>query len=187
MANYYEIFLSPQINKKNYGLLEEIDVNISKNDFYNMLSILKAANTDYKVFEKEYKEYVYSDVIVHNYNNDVTRVFKNTVLQIKNNEQLFVISYHRSKMTFLSVPSTTVIYEINYIRKLIFRVNNRIFINFQCTLSQDDIKTYSVYINYNHESNMDPISVQTALKKLISIFGYSNDGDPFIELGRELA
>lgn len=174
-SNYYEIYLTPQLKQNNLDKESiEFTLDVSKENFDNMLQTISKANTDYKFFQKEYKEYKYNEVTVHNYKNTETRVFKFTPQIIYKNNNAFLIGYQRNKLTFLSVPSTTNIYEISYIKKLIFRVNNRIFINFQCSYV-DNIKKYTVYINYNHESNIDPESINNAITNIFKIFGYSTD------------
>ena len=177
-SNYYEIYLTPKMKEQKLDSSDqsaiEFNINVSKEDFDNMLLTMNKANTDFKYFQKEYKEYKYNEVTVHNYKNTETRIFKFLPQIICKNDNALLIGYQRNKLTFLSVPSTTSIYEISYIKKLIFRVNNRIFINFQCSYS-DNIKTYSVYINYNHEANIDPDGVTNAIKQIFNIFGYSTE------------
>ncbi len=174
-SNYFEIYLTPRLKQKSLdkdGL--EFTVDLTKEEFDDMLLTLNKANTDFKFFQKEYKEYKYNEVTVHNYKNTETRVFKFTPQVIYKNNNSLLIGYQRNKLTFLSVPSTTNIYEISYIKKLIFRVNNRIFINFQCNYN-DNVKKYTVYINYNHESNIDPESVNNAIINIFKIFGYTTN------------
>jgi hypothetical protein len=175
MANYYEIFLNPRLESKN--LDENIKVyntSLDKNEFKYLLSCVSRGNHNFKFFQKEYKEYIYDNVITHNYKNTETRIFKNTPISIIQHENSLVIGYNKSKLTFLSMPSTTNIYNINYVKKLIFRVNNRIFINFQISQNdKDNSQTYQAYINYNHESNIDPEEVNKTMKKIYNIFGFA--------------
>jgi nuclear transport factor 2 (NTF2) superfamily protein len=174
-SNYYEIYLTSNLK---HDLLDKeamaFKIDISKDEFDSMLQTISNANTNYKFFQKEYKEYKYNEVTLHNYKNEETRVFKFTPQVIYKNDNAFLIGYQRNKLTFLSVPSTTSIYEISYIKKLIFRVNNRIFLNFQCNYT-DDTKIYTIYINYNHEANIDPDGVNNAIKTIFDIFGYNKE------------
>lgn len=159
-SNYYEIYIN---QGKGY------EVGLSPETFRELLSCLARSNTEYKFFQKEYKEYTYGDIIVHNYKNTETRVFKHTPVTIQELDNKMLLGYHRSKLTFLSVPSTKNIHDMKYIKKLIFRVNNRIFINFQIALDVDGKKVYTVYVNYNHESNIDPEETEKLLNDIMSI------------------
>lgn len=183
-ANYYEIFINPSVEPITHGgQVQELSLAVSKNVFLNLLEQLHAAKTDFKFYQKEYKQYVYNDIIVHNYKNTETRVMKLNTLGVYNNAKSVMMGYSKNKLTFLNVPSTKNIYELSYVKRLIFRVSNRIFINFQTNLMEDGDMVYTVYINYNHESNIDPEGVQSSLKKILNIFDVSSDHwNPLLEL-----
>ena len=172
-SNYYEIFLNHDILRDSNPGMQEFKVAMSEDKFKMMLSQMAQANilNTYKFFQKEYKEYIYSDVIVHNYKNLETRVIRCVPQIVLHNNKSLLMGYIKSKLTFLNVPSTINIYEINYVRKLIFRVSNRIFINFQTSISEQGDKTYMVYINYNHDNNIDPERITNTLQKVFDIFG----------------
>lgn len=170
--NYFEIFLTPGIKTKEQDGLSVLEVGVSKNEFEEMMSRL--TKKDYKFFQKEYKEYNYGDVLVQNYNNTETRIIRLSSNVMMKNEKLLLVGYHKSKLTFLNVPSTTNIFDINYVKRLIFRITNRVFINFQCNMAEDGTKTYMVFINYNHESNIDPEGINVTLKTILDIFDASN-------------
>lgn len=167
-SNYFEIYLTPGIKSEKHNDLNILDISVTKNQFEEMMAGL--VKRDYKFFQKEYKEYNYGDVLVQNYNNTETRIIRLSSNIMKKNDKLLMIGYHKSKLTFLNVPSTTNIFDIHYVKKLIFRITNRIFINFQCNMDEDGNKTYMVYVNYNHESNIDPEGINETLKIVLDIF-----------------
>lgn len=176
-ANYYEIYIQPPSSKTVKNIIgEEHDISLSRKDFRNLLSCIAKSNLNIKPFQKEYKEYIYNDVIVHNYKNTETHVFRHTPMCIvkKNNDSNnnLLIGYQKNKLTFLNVPSTRNIYDIQYVKKLIFRVNNRIFINFQSSVNLNQERSYSVFINYNHENNIEQDSVQNNITNLLNILTY---------------
>ena len=148
-------------------------MNMSQAQFKQLLGFLKSNNStnQYKHFQKEYKEYLYENVTVQNYKNTETRIFRQSPVIMLSNLDAVLIGYNRNKLTFLSVPSTTNIYDMIYVKRLIFRVNNRIFINFEIGIHKDGSKTYQVFVNYNHESNIDTEGVLEMLKKILGIFG----------------
>lgn len=183
-ANYFEIYINPAVEPVTHGgEVQEVSLAVSKSVFLSLLEKLNGAKTDFKFYQKEYKQYVYNDIIVHNYKNTETRVMKLNTLTVCNNKKSVLIGYTKNKLTFLNVPSTKNIYEISYVKRLIFRVSNRIFINFQTNLMEDGDMVHMVYINYNHESNIDPEGVQSSLKKVLNIFDVSSDHwNPLLEL-----
>lgn len=154
--NYYEIFITT--NSKQ--LLDDhvYDIGIDKERFYKILSSIK----DHKYFQKEYKEYIYSDIVYrilnknssNKNNNDLMKVFKQTPLKITNYDKFIVIGYNKNKLSILNFPSTTNIDQINYVKTLVFRITNRIYVNFNITIdSKTKNKIYSIFLNYNHDSN----------------------------------
>lgn len=169
-SNYYEIYINPNLKTTSNNVLTEYDTSLSRKDFRSLLSCIAKSNLDIKHFQKEYKEYIYNGVIVHNYKNTETRIFKNTPLTVIKNNNNLIIGYQRNKLTFLNVPSTTDIFDITYVKKMIFRFNNRIFLNFQSSINEKGDKTYLVYINYNHENNIEQEGIENNLKTLLDIF-----------------
>lgn len=178
-ANYFEIFITPSLIGKTYeDEASEFDIGLNYEQFTYLMSLM--SKSEYKCFQKQYKQYIYDNIIVHNYKNVENRVFKNTPVIIEKNDKAIMIGYKRNKLTFLSAPCTKNIYEISYVKKLIFRVNNRIFVNFQCNLI-DNKKIYYVYINYNHESNIDQDSITETLKKILDIFKVNTEFNLLME------
>jgi hypothetical protein len=156
-ANYYEIIIMKSENVYDLGECE----------FSKILS--KMISTDYKFFERQYKEYFIDDIIIHNYNNEETKVSKLKPKNYIDIDNYRIIGYQKTKLTSINYPSTTYIFNINYIKKLIFRVSNRIYINFEISLDEDSLKTYKVYINYNHDQNVDFTLIDKTLDDIIKL------------------
>lgn len=179
-ANYYEIYIGAGKQVQAGAKLESpeshksYNIGLSRKDFRNLLSAIAKSNLNLKPFQKEYKEYIYDDVIVHNYKNTETHVFRHTPICVQPATSAgLLIGYQKNKLTFLNVPSTRNIYDIQYVKKLIFRVNNRIFVNFQSSVNLNQEKTYTVYINYNHENNIEQDSVQNNIESLMKVLSLS--------------
>ena len=170
-ANYYEIYMGVGAGTKTDDpeSHKTYDIGLSRKDFRNLLSAIAKSNLNIKPFQKEYKEYIYDDVIVHNYKNTETHIFRHTPICIQPASSGLLIGYQKNKLTFLNVPSTRNIYDIQYVKKLIFRVNNRILVNFQSSVTLNQEKTYTVYINYNHENNIEQDSVQNNIESLMKL------------------
>ena len=156
-CNYYEIIF---MNADLYSL--------GQSAFAKLLANMTATN--YKSFEKQYKEYIIDDIIVQNYNNQETKILRLTPKDIIDRITYRIIGYQKSKLTALNHPSTTYIYNTLYIKKLTFRISNRIYINFEIALDKDEEKTYKVYINYNHDTNVDMSVITEQLKGLMHLF-----------------
>lgn len=167
-CNYFEIFLTPGIKAEKHDGLHVLEVAVTKQQFEEMMSRL--VKRDYKYFQKEYKEYNYGEVLVQNYNNKETRILRLNNNIILKNQKMLMLGYQKSKLTFLNIPSTTNIFDINYVKRLIFRITNRVFINFQCNMDEAGDKTYMIYLNYNHESNIDPEGINDTIKTVLDIF-----------------
>ena len=172
-TNYIEFYI---INK--HTLLDDgidvIDINLDRDVFMKILGNMKLlASSDVKYFQKTYKEYMVSDITcqVHSHIEDI-KVFRKKALGFVKEEKhpnVKVIFSTKSKLTMLNFPSTTNIQEMSYVKTLIFRVNNRIYVNFNVSISADDpeSKTYTIFINYNHDNNVDITLTQNILQNLL--------------------
>ena len=150
--NYVEIFFTNGGCSKNG--LDIYKTNLESDPFFTLLNRMK--NTKFKFFQKEYKEYVHKDIVCQSYTNDETKVFKKKTVKLTKLPKAVIVYYNKTKQTLLNFPSTTDLQQTTYIKKLIFRINNRIYVNFKISLDVNtDAKWYEVYINYNHETNVD--------------------------------
>lgn len=157
-CNYYEYVLTSDISKYDMG----------KKTFFDILT--KMALENHKCFEKKYKEYIVSNNITcHNYENKDIKIYTNKALYIENKDKYIIIGYNKTKQTILNYPSTNNIYVTNYIKKLIFRVTNRIYINFEICLQENKKKLYKIYINYNHDNNVDTKIINQNIDDLLKI------------------
>lgn len=147
---------------------EIIDIGLSSEQFYKMLGNMKTS--EFKFFQKEYKEYTHKDITCQSYVNDETKVFKRKHLSLQKYDEYVLFKSMRQKLTLLNFPSTKNLQQVMYVKKLIFRVSNRIYINFQISIDMNQQqKCYAVYINYNHEENVDVQLVNKSLGDIITI------------------
>lgn len=56
---------------------------------------------------------------------------------------------------------------ISYVKKFSFRVNNRIYVNFETYIIDDD-EYFKVYLNYNHEKNVDMDIINKEIDNILS-------------------
>lgn len=165
-SNYIEIYLT-ELEKSIDGL-HIYKTNIGYDSFMSLLDTMR--DRSFKFFQKEYKEYIYKDIICQCYTNDETKVFKKKTLKMSSLKNWIVIYNNKIKQTLLNFPSTTDLQYTSYNKKLIFRVNNRIYVNFKISLDTNtNNKWYEVYINYNHEENVDTQLAKTTLEEVIKM------------------
>jgi hypothetical protein len=153
-CNYYEIVL-----------MDDDKYDLGQSKFSKILA--KMIQTEYKHFSRQYKEYIIDDKVIHNFNNEETKVSQIIPIDFFDKKTYRIIGYQKTKLTPLNYPSTTYIYNTSYIKKLIFRISNRIYINFEIALS--DSKTYKIYINYNHDHNVDNTVITKSLTDILTL------------------
>lgn len=162
-TNYVEVFVGSSCDIDN-----QYQIGLDENTFYALLQ--KMHHKNYKFFQRVFKEYIYNDMVCQCHTNDEVKVFRLVPLNVLcPNKGTFVqVCYQRTKLTLLNFPSTRSIHQIHYVKQLIFRVLNRIYINFR--VSVDDTtrqKTYQIFINYNHEENLEMSPVLKTLDELL--------------------
>lgn len=161
-CNYIEVVL---VNAKYEN---KIVVDQTYNDFERLLSKIK----NIKYFQKEYKCYQYQNLIYENYYNKDTKVYTKDCISIDDDiHNSFVLCfYSKEKKPFHLFPSTTDIHSIYQVKKLIFRLHNRLYLNFE---SQYYHKTNcivrKVYFNYNHEKNVELSCINQQLQQYVQI------------------
>jgi hypothetical protein len=155
-SNYIELKLYKKKCTENV-----YDINFSKEEFYNIMNRLK-----YKCFQKDCKQYVSGNLIYENFNNEDVKVYKTEVKNIIIKNHYIISFYNKSKLSVLNFESSKNINDINYIRKLIFRVSNRIYINFEIKKKNNNL-VYNIYINYNHDDTVDLSLINDSLENIL--------------------
>jgi hypothetical protein len=177
-ANYYELFISEGKNVLNLSSREapcrmashashssfasqdtEYNIGISEQKFYEIMNKIDMKK-NIKYFQREYKEYILKDLVCQRFINDEVKVIRKiplNVSELNTNVNNFIqVSYNKTKLTLVNFDSIKNLHKVSYIKKLIFRISNRIYINFEISIdSKTKNKNYLVYINYNHDDNVD--------------------------------
>jgi hypothetical protein len=165
-SNYIEVYLA-QLENKN-DRLDVYKTNLGCDKFMSLLDTMRDGN--FKFFQKEYKEYIHKDIICQCYTNDEIKVFKKKSLKSSTSKHWLIVYNNKIKQTLLNFPSTTDLQCTSYNKKLIFRVNNRIYVNFKISLDTcTGNKWYEVYINYNHEENVDTQLAKNTLEEVMKM------------------
>lgn len=161
-SNYYEVHFVSKPGE-NHNIYK---AGLSENNFYSLLN--KVATLNYVHFQKEYKEYVYFDTVCQKFINNDIKVTKKQVIDIIVGDGILTIKYIKNKLSLLNFPSDSNLHYKTYVKHLLFMINNRIYLNFKITYDpKENEKIYSIFINYNHEINVDLEKVNNAIDGLI--------------------
>lgn len=169
-VNSYEIYLIAKPEFDDYMPPEFQVYNIAIDDQQFAEIMQRVAKTNHKYSQRDFKEFTHKDMQCLCYTNDEVKVYKTTPVHIHYSEPFLIIGSNKSKLTLLNFPSTTSLHQITYVKQLVFRITSRIYLNFRSSI--DEItgkKVNSIYINYNHESNVDMKMVNETLKEVMDI------------------
>lgn len=161
-ANYYEFILT-----KNNGSSEWTMDDMKK--YMQMMT-----NNNYKYFQKNFKEQIWNTTYYQNYNNDDIKVIRKDVITINNtnnntnNLNILTVGYNKSKLSLLNIPSSLDFYSSYFVNRLTFRVSNRIYVNFEIKTRDNDKNFIKIYVNYNHDSNVDITQIKKQLQDVIN-------------------
>lgn len=171
--NFYEFLLIKNSNR-NIEELNIYDYNFNEEEFYTILNKINdlMSKLSIKPNQKEWKEYVHADIYYKNYLNNEIKVYKKTNVEV---EQLLphwiLIKSIKTKQSPLNYSCTNKFFAVLYMRCLIYRINNRIYINFENSWNEKtNKKSYKIYINYNHDNNVDLPLIKDKILEIINIF-----------------
>lgn len=165
-SNYFEFHLCNSTYTNIDNVVGIYNTSLDRERFYNLM--YKMMDTNYRYHQKQYKEVFIGDVCYQNYKNEemsIHNIQTNIVESIT--DKLFAIAQTKNKLSILSVPSTLNIYSENIIRRLVFRISNRVFVNFENGIT-DSKKYYKVFINYNHDKDVDVSVVTRQIKDALN-------------------
>jgi hypothetical protein len=149
---------------------------LSLTTFDTFTYILQKTKQTYKYvkpFSKTFKQFVFNNITynITPKNGEVQVYSLNPISVMKKVDNCVAIGYHKKKLSILNFPSTTNYDDIRYITRTTFRISNRIFINFdELTSSSVECqeKTYHMYANYNHDTNVDWDTISTEISRVWS-------------------
>lgn len=125
-----------------------------------------------KPFQVDHKEYIYGNLHLTRKVQDEscveTKAYQLAVKQVEDRETYRAVYYERKKLAATSFPSTMDTHMTTYKRRLIFRINNRIYLNFQHYWHDDAALFRKVYINYNISKDVDFKADMADIHALIS-------------------
>ena len=153
--DYLEVVFIPDINSTTIGR----SYDVSAQDFNMYLGKMKRWS-NLKCFQADSKEYDHRDLqlVKKIKDNEVqeSKVYQTTPIAIIDEDCYRVIAFEKKKLSTVVFPSSKTYDQIKYKRKLIFRVNNKIYINFQQEYITGNENVFrKIYINFNNNKDTD--------------------------------
>jgi hypothetical protein len=161
LGNYTEVVLMD----------EDSSYDINDKVFYRLINNVRSKG--YNCFQKHFKEYVFRNMFFENSDKKQVKIYKKTLLNTvdMSNGVIKMLTFNKEKQPYHLFPASTMLHSISYVSRLIFKENNRVYINFEKRKFEGlpDMSFNKVYINYNHDDNVDLGSIQTAIEKCIML------------------
>jgi hypothetical protein len=153
-------------------LLDDDTMSMGDSVFFKLMHDVK--NKNLHCFQKYCKEYVHRNKFYENNDKSQIRVFKKTLSETQvvthGSNQYRVLAYYKEKLPYHAFPSTTMMHSISYVIRSTFKINNRVFLNFERRMYKDAPRPFNkVYINYNHDDNVDVNNIDTAVQAALDI------------------
>jgi hypothetical protein len=153
--DYLEVIFTPIPTQTKTGIGRSYSV--SPQDFNMYLGKMKRW-PQLKCFQADSKEYDHRDLqlVKKIKDNEVqeSKVYQTTPVAVIDEPSYRVIAFEKKKLSTVVFPSSKTYDQIKYKRKLIFRVNNKIYINFQQELMNEEV-FHKIYINFNNNKDTD--------------------------------
>ena len=146
----------------------QLDVNLPEEQYLALMR--KLARAPYKYFGKQCKVYYHNDLVYENYNQEEIKTYSKALIDysIDRKNSIAVLHYSKDKVPFHNFPATSRMNAVSFIKKITFRVHNRIYINFQMEqIDGEPDYTRKVYINYNHDTNLDAAYINDLIERCI--------------------
>lgn len=177
MINSFNDFNYLEINILNdITTLQNNIININWNEEKFNKLIIKFIN-QYKLrpFEKKFRICKHQDKsLILNINENKYYVNKLLYINHSLNDNHILIKYKKENLPPINFPSTSNINDTYYLNKIIFKITNRIYINFELKkkfINDEEIIFRRVYINLNNDKkNVDNNNINKELDKCINYF-----------------
>lgn len=149
-----------------------VSYNLTKEELERKMRPLLARNI--KFYERKVKQYVkdnlyYEVVLDHKDEISDIRSYVKSAVDYDVRDGMVKVAYNKSKKPIHTFSSSYDMHDISYIRRLTFRINNRIFINFDFACNVDGEQYNKVFMNANIDQNVDYEYIQTEMKQYLEI------------------
>lgn len=160
-CNYVEIVLVDRSNP--------LSLNLEAGAFETLMRSVVGM----RYFRKESKSYAVGELTLENmFFEDIRVCSKSIVGADTTHDGMVVLYYTKEKKPYHAFPSTTSINRVWYTKKLVFRIHNRMYLNFEIQRDANDNSCIrKAYINYNHDSNVDQKVIEQYLVGTLDMLG----------------
>ena len=167
-CNYIEV----HIGSKHDGYFQN---GMNRNTFYDILQQMRKIESKATQYNtKEYTHYFLKKVekIDHEQVTE-TKVFHHKYLHTDVTQHANCVYQTRSKITSVLFPSTNQIHDMVYQKKLVFRINNRLFVNFvvEKRPNEEDM-SYKIFINLNITRDTDISEMSEKIDRIVRTLTY---------------
>lgn len=146
--------------------------DIQQEQFHRMIQLM-IVNKHYKMFQVDTQEYIYGTV--HMFKNicngevQEVKVYNMVPIHFASDNGLLTVKYERQKLSSVTFPSVTEIDMVKLYRRLIFRVNNKIYVNFQIEKTDTEAFVRKVYVNFNNSHDTDVSDSTKILEQVVAV------------------
>lgn len=176
--NYLEInLISPEVTSQQIDLNKNLnitDINWNQKIFNKTLFDFMDKHK-LKPFERKFRVLKhYNKNLIYSINDNKYNVNTKEYVSHINNNKYIMIKYNKDNIPPINFPSTKNIHEIYHINKIVFKITNRIYINFELKkkIINDKYEIYRrLYINLNNDKkNLDNNDINDILSKTLNYF-----------------
>jgi hypothetical protein len=141
-----------------------VDIRVEKDRFQRILQFISKSDGYAKPFAKKSKVNVVGTMFYEVQDNNEIKTYSRNISTIECRDGFVhcMIQYH--KLPFHQFPCTRNLNDSYYTSKLIFKLHNRLFLNFVHVYHHlDETSHYKIYINYNHDTNVESQLINSLL------------------------
>ena len=164
-ANYYEyVYAVSKVSN------ERIDINVPEPEFVRLMTKVKTEG--FKYFAKNYKVFQHNTLIYKNNENNDVKLYNRLPVECSFlNEKIVACSYSMGKVPIHMFPCSLDINDVHYSNSLIFRIHNRIYLNFekQSYPHLDNKVCRKIFVNYHHDQNVDIQYIADHINRIINL------------------
>lgn len=170
--NYYEYVVSidkVEIDETNINIQNYLDI---KDRMDRVISRIKKTPS-IKSHEKQIKTYV-KNMLHLECDNETkeVRVLEKRGIHTESNTNFTLLVYEKTKIPIHNFPATTKLHTLYYTHNTIFRLHNKVFLNFEEQFYPDIKKAvFKTYINYNHTCDVDTSIIKNKIEYGFKLLG----------------
>jgi hypothetical protein len=143
---------------------------IEKDVFIETLKAVKHNKDTLPFAERFCKEYMYRNLVYsinEKYESKVSKLDCKSVNRL--NCGRIVCYFHKEKASFHTFPSMLRPHSIAYVNGIVFKFHNRIYLNFEERKHEDGSESHRIFINYNHEDNVDLVNISKRVQQVLDV------------------